>query len=421
MRRSGSLLSVLLVAAGALVAVGPAYAGEPVPDPAVASLAAERGIPIAEAEKRIGWQTRAPELESALAGALGAKAFGGVWIGADDDRIKVGVVGTAASSASSASSARAVATSLKLGDAVDTTPVRYSVAALKSANATLGASLAKVNADAAWPLEVGYDPSANTVQLGLPPKDGTLTAAQEAFVKDARTRLGGMLRTYSYTERATADGCTFPYCDPPLRAGVRYNPSGCTLAFMGRRRSDNKFVAFTAGHCVSGAGATVHSSRFADGLTFKSLGVTGANQWGSGGDMALVEIDDPNGWQVRNWVNVGASGSNGGVSGSVAKQDYPINGDSESVFGMRICRTGVGSGTSCGKVNGLGVTLTYGGITVNDLGRATYCRAGGDSGGPVYAENVAYGIHVAGSATCTGYYQGIHGAENALGADVSLN
>jgi hypothetical protein len=415
MRHSGSLLSVLVVAAGALVAAGPAHAGEPAPDPAVAALAAERGVSVAEAEKRIGWQKRATELESALAGALGAEAFGGVWIGADDDRIKVGVVGTAATSA------RDVATSLKLGDAVDTTPVRYSLAALRTANAALGASLATINADAAWPLEGGYDPSANTVHLGLPPKGGTLTAAQEAFVKDAQARLGGMLRTYSYTERATADGCTFPYCDPPLRAGVRYNPTGCTLAFMGRRRSDNKFIAFTAGHCVSGLGATVHSSRFADGVTSKTLGVTGANQWGSGGDMALVEIDDPNGWQVRNWVNVGASGSNGGVSGSVAKQDYRINGDSESVFGMRICRTGVGSGTSCGKVNGLGVTLTYGGVTVNDLGRASYCRAGGDSGGPVYAENVAYGIHVAGSATCTGYYQGIHGAENALGADVSLN
>jgi hypothetical protein len=415
MRRSGTLFSVVIVAAGILVAAPPAGAREPAPDPAVAALAAERGVPISEAQRRIDWQQRAPELESALASALGAEAFGGVWIGADDDRIKVGVVGTATAAVNGVVAAR------KLGDAVDTTPVRHSLNALKQVNTALGAELARVNAGAAWPLEVGYDPSANAVRLGLPPAGGTLTAAQESLVKDARGRFGDLLGTYSYTSRATADGCAFPFCDPPLRAGVQYNPTGCTLAFMGRRRGDNKFVAFTAGHCVAGLTSTVHSSRFADGITFKSLGVTGANLWNSSGDAALIEIDDPNGWQVRNWVNVGASGSNGGVSGTAAKQDYPINGDSESVFGMRICRTGVGSGTSCGKVNGLGVTLTYGGVTVNDLGRATYCRAGGDSGGPVYANNTAFGIHVAGSATCTGYYQGIHNAEDLLGADVSLN
>jgi hypothetical protein len=106
------------------------------------------------------------------------------------------------------------------------------------------------------------------------------------------------------------------------------------------------------------------------------------------------------------------------VEGTVNDPDYPIVRDSTSVQFSRICKSGVRGGTSCGRVLGLGATDTYEGVTVRGLGWASYCREGGDSGGPIYANHTAYGIHVSGDDDCSAYYQGIRGAENLLSMNV---
>src|SRR5687768_7083413 len=62
-------------------------------DSAVLMLAKERGISVSEAQQRMGWQQKASDLQDAMASALGPDRFGGLWIGLDDDRIKVGVTG----------------------------------------------------------------------------------------------------------------------------------------------------------------------------------------------------------------------------------------------------------------------------------------------------------------------------------------
>ncbi|WP_162907009.1 hypothetical protein [Allorhizocola rhizosphaerae] len=86
---------------------------------------------------------------------------------------------------------------------------------------------------------------------------------------------------------------------------------------------------------------------------------------------------------------------------------------------MRICTTGAFFGRSdCGYVLQLGVTATYGGVTVKNLGRGNFRGVGGDSGAPMYAKHTAYGLQVAGYSMCDSLYQGIRAAENKLNVDV---
>jgi hypothetical protein len=55
--------------------------------------------------------------------------------------------------------------------------------------------------------------------------------------------------------------------------------------------------------------------------------------------------------------------------------------------GVTRCKSGMGSGTTCGTVTNSSYIHVAGGATIFDTTVATYTRAGGDSGGPVYEPN----------------------------------
>jgi len=420
-------IAVMVVANTAGPAAGgPANAGrdkgsQPITDPAVLALAKERGIGAGEAKRRMGWQQKASDVEGALASALGPDRFGGLWIGLDDDRIKVGVVDGVGVQAV-ASTVGAVATAHGLGDATDVVAVRHSLSALVSANDWIGRQLVRVNKATPFPLQAGYVPDKSVVRLGLPPRPEDLTAAQADVVTEAKRRFGSMLVTYTVTDRVTPEACSFPYCDPPLRAGVRVGPVGCTLGFLARSRTDNLLYAFTAGHCLDGSASTTYWTQFSTGSQH-DIGPRHNFVLGADGDAGIIRVTNEPGWSARAWVYVLSSTGNDGVAGTVYDNEYPILADGTSSLNMRICKSGVSSDrTSCGRVKELGVTVTYStGETINNLARTSYCSLGGDSGVPVYANNTAYGIHVAGSDGCVAYYQGIRGAENLMNVDVSFD
>jgi hypothetical protein len=105
---------------------------------------------------------------------------------------------------------------------------------------------------------------------------------------------------------------------------------------------------------------------------------------------------------------------------SAENEDYTINSEGSSSIGMRICISGATSDTTdCGEVTQLGVTYTNTeGVTVTNSGRANYCSMSGDSGAPLYASHVSYGIHNASAPGCDTFYTGIKGAENLMNVDV---
>jgi hypothetical protein len=414
------------VLAALLMPLSPVAAGQTPPslrtaaDPAAVDLAQDRGISLGEAEARLEWQTAAPALEADLGEALGPERFGGVWIGRDDDRIKVGIVDrSTAELATARATVTSAATAHGLAAVTDIVLVRHSLAALIAANDWLGDELVRVNNGAEWPLRSVYLPDVNAVQLRTPALAGALTAAQQAVVEEAERRFGLILRRATYTERPQPDACLFPYCNPPLRAGIRINPTGCTLGFLARGRSSGRLYGFTAGHCVDDvAQGTTHWTRFTDNSPH-DLSSTHGWVFSGAGDAAVIRVDNEAGWRARAWVYVRQSPDRGGEQGTVYNAEYPILRDSTTVQFSRVCKSGRAGDTSCGEVLGLGAIDTYEGVTVRNLAWASYCRQGGDSGGPVYANHTAYGIHVNGDDDCSAYYQGIRGAENLLSMNVA--
>jgi hypothetical protein len=401
----------------------PAAAGRLAADPAVASLAAEKRISLQAAEVMLEWQDRASDLDALLATTVTTDLNGGVWIG-DDGRVKVGIVqtGTAEQIAAATAAVSASAAASGLTGATDVVLVRYSLSALLAANGWLGDQIEVVNQGVEWPLETEYTTAANVVRLGLP-ATGSLSAAQQTMVAQARLRYGAMLQVYTYTERPQLDDCFYPgtvICDPPLRAGIHVNPPGCTLGFLARSRSDGKLYAFTAGHCVyNRASSTIYSTLFTDN-SVHNIGPMHNYVFGRLGDAAILRVTNEEGWRARAWVSVVDSVANGGVAGTEFNDQYPIRRDGASRIGMRVCHSGIAVRTSCGKVLALGVAHTYNsGRTVRGMAKTNYCRGRGDSGGPVYASGTAYGLHGAGSG-CTGYYQGIRAAENLMNVNVAF-
>jgi hypothetical protein len=400
------------VAATSAVAVAPAAATAPPTttgaDLAARDLAADRGIDLAEAQRRIAWQAMAPRLAEEASARLGDR-FGGVWIDTtDNDRVKLGVVG------GGYDAARLAATAAGLAAATDTVAVRRSLRELERGNAWLGARIAVVNAGAAATLTAGIRTDLNAIELQLP-HAGALTAAQRALVDQARRRLGDALRVGMYAGQAVARACAYPYCDPPLRGGIRITNSGrpCTGAFIARSRVDSVLYQFTAGHCIAGGFTDNWSTRFTNGSSHV-IGPRHNHRFASSGDMAILRINNPSGWQLPRAVVYVTSGPD-----TTADQTYHISSDGTSSVGMRICTTGGSYGRSdCGTVTQLGVTATYNGVTVRGLGRGSFCGTGGDSGAPMYASHVAYGLQVAGFSECDSLYQGIQASEDAMNVNV---
>ena len=371
--------------------------------------ARERGISVEEARQRLGWQRVAPELGQQIDEELGDR-FGGIWIDVQDgDRIKIGVVD--GPDPDTTVVVRRAAGALGLTEGYDLVPARHPMAALEEDNDWLGTGIARVNRDATVTLAAGLRPDLNAVELQAP-VEGDLTEDQRGLIDEATDRLGDRLVVSSYEGRPEARGCAYPYCDPPLRGGIRIaNGAGCTGGFIAKSKVDNKLYQFTAGHC-----AYQHysnwSTEFTDG-TSHVIGPVWTWWWHSGGDMAILRINNVPGWNPKAWVYV-TSGPD-----TTADSTYHISSDNLSVLGMRICTTGAYYGRSdCGYVTQLGLTMTYGGVTVHHLGRASFCGTQGDSGSPMYALHVAYGLQVSGFSECDSVYQGIRAAENVLNVNV---
>lgn len=394
-------------------------------DPVVASLATERGLSVPEAAVRIGWQRRAPALADAARARLGAKGFGGTWIG-DDDRVKVGV--TADAGAAAPADVDRLAAAGGLTGAVDAVPVQHGLQELESVQRQLVALFRADNQRSRRPLQVAVLEPDNVVELRLPP--AALSVRQQALVAEARARFGPVLREVRYAAAPRFTACGLFFCDPPLRGGVRItgpDGSGCTGGFLARSRSNQVLYLVTAGHCFRGTPAGDWVQKFPDGSAHV-IGPMHNAVLGLAGDAGIIQVTNPAGWSARAWVFVGASAANGGAAGTALDPAYTIGADGSGLrAGTRICKTGAVGGTQCGKVVATGLTVTFPDpafpltrtIDVGQLGQASFCVQLGDSGGPVFADHTAYGLVSGTGGGCVSYYQGIQGAENLMRVDLS--
>ena len=216
-------------------------------------------------------------------------------------------------------------------------------------------------------LDVGYRMDLNTVELGVAGRS-SLTAAEQALVTRAKARYGDLVRVVaqpSGTRRALrlVLDCTYPsgggvnpYCFPPLRGGISIGtypsstqPGGsCTGGFVATDRTTGQYYLFTAGHCAVFSGTGNWWTYFPD-ATQHTIGTMHSYYLGSAGDMAILNINNPNGWMLpQGWVN--AQGQN-----STTNQEYPITSAQYSTQGARVCESGGATGyLICGTVLQLG-------------------------------------------------------------------
>ena len=294
--------------------------------------------------------------------------------------------------------------------------MRHSFQELDRANGWLSAEVARVNQGSSEYLSAGLRVDRNAVYLHVP-ASGDLSAAQRALVAAASASLGDALVIDARANKYSARACSYPFCDPPLRGGIRIMNAAksCTGGFVARSNVDSKLYMMTAGHCGDGAQG-VWWTNFPNN-TAHNLGSTWHWEWNSGGDMSIISIDNVAGWSPRGWVEVTAGPF------TTAAPQYPITSTDWSVVGQRVCTTGSFFGRSdCGVVEELSVTATYGDVTVNNLAQTNLCGIPGDSGAPIYSSNVAYGMLVAGTpGECDILYQGIRGAEGVLNVKLILN
>lgn len=399
--------------------------------------AQERGISVDEAAFRLRQQQHVGDFTEHV-GALLGEQFGGVWIDiANDDRVTIGITTvppsrsgvetrsaepgltrdkTVANGPSLASDARterdveeivsASARSTDIDDYV-VVPVAFSFSALEAANAWLTDQIVRVNAGGDAGLNTRIRTDVNAVELRIPIA-AKLSQAQHELVIDARQRFGALLSMTDDAGQPQLDICSHPYCDKPLRGGIRIKASNgnCTGAFIVRGNADSKLYQFTAGHCAQ-ASSDKWWTTFAHDDTDHFIGAP-VSPWmyGPNGDLAILKIDNVSGWTPKNWVYV-SQGPDTSTS-----EEYAITAVGSSTVGMRICMSGgTSANTTCGHVKALAATHTNDGITFTNLGAADYCRTDGDSGAPVFASHTGYGIHHGGDAACSAYYSSLRSAE----------
>jgi hypothetical protein len=305
----------------------------PISPDEVMGLARERNITAAEAQVRLQWQQRAPALVDAAKASLG-EAFGGVWIDPlDGDRVKIGVTALTSSNTRLTATASIAAATVGLQDAHDVVPVRHALHELEQANAWLSSEIARVNQGAPEHLSAGLRVDHNAVYLHVP-GSGNLSAEQRALVASASARLRDAVVIDARANKYSAYACTYPFCDPPLRGGIRIMNAAksCTAGFIAHSNVDSKLYVMTAGHCGDGAQG-VWWTDFPDGSAH-NIGSTWHWEWNSGGDMSITTIDNVAGWSPRAWVEV--------TSGpfTSANSQYPITSTNWSVTGQRVCTTG---------------------------------------------------------------------------------
>jgi hypothetical protein len=217
-------------------------------------------------------------------------------------------------------------------------------------------------------------------------------------------------------------------CDKPLRGGVDisfYTPlmdqmiyanDLCSAGFKATGKSfGNRFI-LTAGHCVDGLAHLIWGSETSDGVNHQIGPVEGHTY--PGGDWAAIKANGSF-WDTSPWPSMVAHYWEG--------QERQILNEARSYVGQYVCHSGQKSGTSCGNVILMDKTATDDGLTVYHTTEfGNICARKGDSGGPVFAGNVALGLlssgdHVTDDGVCdtTGRYLEITEATDALGVTVA--
>ncbi|MFF1635175.1 cell wall-binding repeat-containing protein [Leifsonia sp. NPDC058248] len=175
----------------------------------------------------------------------------------------------------------------------------------------------------------------------------------------------------------------------------------CSVGFNGHRLSTGKPQFVTAGHCAehlpSPPASSFKLTQSKAGPTARAGSAIGmpdpANfHYGDGLDSGLVDVANPSLTplpQVTTW--------GGGTGASTAGTQVSVLGTAQALVGSIVCKSGMTSGWTCGKVLETATHILVSDTDVNAL-ITSACAIPGDSGGPALLGKFALGV-LSGSGT----------------------
>ena len=181
------------------------------------------------------------------------------------------------------------------------------------------------------------------------------------------------------------------HCGSPLKAGLQLAFTGwaCTSGFLARDASADLYVV-TAGHCLESAGL---DATWSHGGAEIGRGARAALWDGTSADAGAIRAAEAG---PRNQLF--ASGR------TDIRQFVGVRGHTEQPVDTRVCRSGAGSGWSCGRITRTDVDTVMGGRTFHHTWWTNFPSTAGDSGAPVIQDDgYLLGIVIATTPTQTIY------------------
>lgn len=397
----------------------------------VSGFAQLRNISLSDADVRLQRHSIAAKLGENLEGRV-SRLYGGLWI-TKDDRIQIGIAryldnGQTQVVKSEFDAVRAqileIALSFDVQKFVDIVEVRYSWNELKVRNDQFARLIFKGGLGVTTAI---HTPT-NSIIMRAP--DYRTLSRQELNLIEVAKASSGSVTTGTYSTPFVKRDCPagschppYPNLDPPLRGGIKlYYYAGvtwherCTAGFIAKSKVDHIRYVITAGHCIYETGQIWGAKKQNGDILMIGLA---HNYVHADSDMAIIQLtydtlppefqNPTNDWNPQKWVYVTASDD------TTYDPSYYISSISTSVIGQRVCTSGSSyKESSCGFVTELGYSSNIG----TNMGRASFCGVSGDSGAPIYASHVAYGIQIGGGSECDSIYQGITEVENRMNVNV---
>jgi hypothetical protein len=188
-------------------------------------------------------------------------------------------------------------------------------------------------------------------------------------------------------------------CDAPLRGGVELAEEGsvasCTVGFKATGISTGDRFVLSAGHCAINPFVEKWAALGPQG-TEHFLGTTEKAYWGTGGyDVVKIRANGSKHWDTPVWPTQVIEWDE--PTATMINSERPITSESNSYVGQFACLTGITTGSDCGYVKEVDITVSGNfknlDVVVNHLSEIyDVSNAPGNSGGPVFAGNSALGL-----------------------------
>ena len=168
----------------------------------------------------------------------------------------------------------------------------------------------------------------------------------------------------------------------------------CSIGVTGFRISDGRPMALTAGHCVAGMSAIrggvrqlIQGAAGSGGNFGQVIGSPGTSAFGNGFDGALIALDGAGATPRPGVLTWG-----GGSGAPRSSAPVAITGQSATIVGANLCKSGSRTGWTCGTVKAVDSTVNVGGNQVNSI-LASTCIQPGDSGGAALTGQTVIGVN----------------------------